>query len=746
MFPPKTPTREFPYQIEGKIGEGAMGEVFLATEPSLGRPVAIKLLRKDMLATLKPAVAREAMQRFIQEARAAASLSHPGITTIYRVSTEGATPYIAMEWLEGETLEALINREAPVEPGRAVHLIHELLDALVEAHEAGIVHRDLKPANLMLVQGGRLKITDFGVAHVDKSELVSTQAHTVLGTPLYASPEQIRGDAIDARSDLYSIGVVLYEMLTGQLPFDGASIFDLAEQMMSTDPAPPSSYNDSIPQLLDEFVLRALSHERNARWGGAREMLSALVPLVDQLTEDLQRSQPGRLPGGEPEPDPGPPVIWTAGRSRVELIAAAVQSWPSQPFGQQHPRQLLKRLLERPLHAPAFVGCARFGSRHFFIYDGLIYAAFDTASDQLGDLVYENLPEDAAAVIYPVPESYLRQVLLMLASAIHPPRVRHSDLDTSYVDLGKMVDKLIHERFSGTLRLHRNGGLGYLFFWQGQEVLNLLSSTGWPATPERERWRDWIDASGAMADVEERRTVLPAFSYREELQGFGFAISRPEDPAEATLGGDGDGPRLRLAPDTSAMPEERAARGTSTTRNIYRSDPMFSFLCWMLTNLPGFFAERDRTRGWKYLATWVDFIERARLHHALPRPNSRQEDFFDLVTSDGDGKVLHLADHLAYAGPEQLQRFADKVITAKEARIKTGDIGGAILIAREFSDDIDPLYQELIAEPEKTSLLYNLQNSFTKYEGFVRIGTTRGFHLLLVRESSQGFEPLLLGA
>jgi serine/threonine protein kinase len=747
MILPETPTPEFPYQIEGQIGEGAMGTVYRAHEPSLGRKVAIKVLRQDMLGSMRPDVAQEAMQRFTQEARAAAALSHPGITTIYRVGTIADAPYIVMEWLEGRTLEDIIDEAAPLEVNEVLLWTLTLLEALQQAHQVGIIHRDIKPANLMVLTTGRLKVTDFGVAHVEQSDLVSTKANMILGTPLYASPEQIRGEPVDARSDIYSIGVVIYEALTGRLPFEANGIFQLAELMRTSAPTRPSTFNSQIPDGVEKVLLRALARDANQRFPSATAMLEAIAPFVTFDTTGtgfpVISSTTTPNPAIKAPVQTGPPTVVTRGKNRMELVANMVQTWASQPFGMQNPGVLLARLLERPLHAAAFAGAVKFGERFFLLYDGLIYAAFNVVTGESGDIVYETIPEDVTASIFPVPEHQRKQLVLLLSSLVHEPRVRHANLDTSFVDLRKMADKLREERFSGAIKLRRGGELGYILLWQGENVCNVFSA-GWHEDASRSNWRTWIADADAIADVEERRTVLPAIAYREELKNFAFQVEKVDRMTPETIGGQEKGePIYQITPDSSDMPANRAARGTATMRNIYRSDPLFSFLCWMLTGLPSYFTERSLAKGWKYLAGWTSLVEKATLHYTLPRPASRDEDFFDLVTTDNEGKVLHVIDHYARVGPEELTAFVEKTRAAKEARIKTGDIGGAILIAREFLPETFELYKEFIAEPEKTSLLYNLQSTFTKYSGFVRIGPTRGFHLLLVRESSRGFEPLI---
>lgn len=744
MFPPERPTNDFPYIVEAQIGQGSMGTVFRASEPSLGRTVAIKVLRADVLAIMDADFAREAAQRFAQEARAAAALSHPSITTIYRVGSSDGTPYIAMEWLEGRTLEQVVE-EGPLPVEQTLGLIISLLEGLEAAHSTGIIHRDLKPANIMLLRNGRLKITDFGVAHVDQSDLVSTKANTILGTPLYASPEQLNGDKIDTRSDIYSAGVLLYELLTGRLPFEAKGLFELARQVMTQTPPAPSKFV-GLPRGLEDVVLKSLRRDRAERYLSAAQMRHALTSFVSVPTFVGRLSHP-TPPGGlvlsESPAGAGAAIknIRVDAREPSRMIVGLAKSWESQPFGTQAPDKLLARLLERPLHARAFAGVVRFDTTYILLHDGIIYGAFDVASGKEGDAAHEALPKSAKAVIYPVPDKLDAHVIIALASLLHAPKRRHSDLDTSYVDLGKMADALEAEGFSGAIKLEKDRDLGYILFWHGDQILSLFSG-GWSDNISSLSWRQWVESTGARAHVEEHRTKLPGVAYREELRDFGFDIELVHDEAQATLTAD-SGPKLKLVPSKQAGGSRRAMRGSKTLRSIYRSDPTFKYLCWMLTHLPGIFARHKRTRGWKYLAGWVKEIQTATLHHKLPRPQERAEDHFDLVTQDLDGKVLHVADRRAIVDAAALEEFVEKVKEAKAARLKTGDIGGAILIARKFARDVDASYLEAIKEPEKTSLFYNLQNSFNRYEGFVRIGPTRGFHLLLVRETDQGFEPLL---
>jgi serine/threonine protein kinase len=197
-----------PFRMVGKVGEGAMGVVYRAEDLELGRPVAIKLIKPEHLASLG-GLAGQAAARFLQEARAAAAVRHPGATVVHRVGTEGGQPYLVMEWLDGQTLEAALAQRGRLPWEQAARLGLYLLAVLDAAHRQGIVHRDVKPANVMLLRGGAPKLTDFGIARVRGSSATDTLAGVVVGTPRYAAPEQLAGRPVDARADLYALGGVL---------------------------------------------------------------------------------------------------------------------------------------------------------------------------------------------------------------------------------------------------------------------------------------------------------------------------------------------------------------------------------------------------------------------------------------------------------------------------------------------------------------------------------------------------------
>src|SRR3954465_4344487 len=246
------------YRIERKLGAGGMGAVYLAEDQGLGRRVAIKILND------RHAADDSFIERFRREAKNAAGLSHPNIVSIYDRGEAEGTYYIAMEYLDGRSLKELIVGRGPAPIKTAIDYARQTLAAVGFAHRQGIVHRDIKPHNVIVNPEGRLKVTDFGIARSGASQM--TEAGSIIGTAQYLSPEQARGAHVDQRSDIYSVGVVLYEMLTGEVPFGGDTPVEIAMKHLSNVPSAPSDLNPTVPHDLDAIVLRALAKDPGGRY------------------------------------------------------------------------------------------------------------------------------------------------------------------------------------------------------------------------------------------------------------------------------------------------------------------------------------------------------------------------------------------------------------------------------------------------------------------------------------------------
>src|SRR5918998_1298679 len=272
------------YRIIDRVGSGGMADVYCAEDGELGRRVAIKLLYSRF------ADDPDFVERFRREASSAAALNHPNVVQVFDRGEWDGTPYIAMELLEGRNLKDIVREHGPLEPAYALDMVLQILRAARFAHRRGVVHRDIKPHNVIVDAEGRAKVTDFGIARAGSSDM--TETGLIMGTAQYISPEQAQGHPVDARSDLYSIGVVLYELLTGAVPFDAESPVTIALKQVSEEPVPPRVRNPAVPPALEAVVMRAIRKDPAERYQDADQFIAALenaaagiVPPEDTVAE-----------------------------------------------------------------------------------------------------------------------------------------------------------------------------------------------------------------------------------------------------------------------------------------------------------------------------------------------------------------------------------------------------------------------------------------------------------------------------
>ena len=313
------------YKIKRVLGKGAMGVVYEGLDPRLSRTVAVKTI---LVGELDPATAQEYSMRFAREAQAVARLNHPNIVQVYDFGEEGEIAYIVMEYIRGKELKAAFDTGERFTLRESTRLMTELLEALDFAHNEGVVHRDIKPANVMVDHEGHVKLADFGVARIsDPDRQGATQVGTMVGTPAYMSPEQVQGLKIDRRTDIFSAGVVFYQFLTGQRPFQGGGAFSVAKRIVQDDPPAPSLIIDSISPDYDEIVSRALAKDPDKRFQSAGEFAEALQRAAEGLPAEVpeddstQMLREGDLPHADPAPaHPSPaPFVPDAQGTEVEL-------------------------------------------------------------------------------------------------------------------------------------------------------------------------------------------------------------------------------------------------------------------------------------------------------------------------------------------------------------------------------------------------------------------------------------------
>jgi serine/threonine-protein kinase len=259
------------YEVERHLGRGGMGDVYLVRDTVINRQAALKTIRPEQ--NLDPAEVIEMRQRFYREAQTAGKLTHPNIVTIYDVGEDLGMSYIVMEYVEGHTLAQWMKQQR-FSVAQIKHVVFNAAIGLDYAHENGIFHRDVKPDNVMVSKSGIVKVMDFGIARVVESTL--TRTGNVIGTPAYMSPEQVSGQKIDGRSDIFSLGVILYELLTGKKPFTGETMTSLMFSIVRDTPKPPSTIDSKIAPSWDEILVKAMAKDRNKRYASARDLAAAV--------------------------------------------------------------------------------------------------------------------------------------------------------------------------------------------------------------------------------------------------------------------------------------------------------------------------------------------------------------------------------------------------------------------------------------------------------------------------------------
>jgi serine/threonine protein kinase len=337
------------YEIIKELGRGSMGMVYLAHDPNINREVALKILRPDRVESA------DFVQRFLKEARAIGRLAHTNIVTVYDVGVDQKTVFIAMELLRGAPLNVHARNKA-LSIDEITELGIEIASSLDYAHGKGIVHRDIKPPNIMITEDGHVKITDFGIAHIDDIEATQqTQAGEILGTPNYMSPEQVLGKKVDGRSDLFSLGVILYELVSGAKPFKGENLGSIFNAITTTVPVKLADLKPDTPQALSDIIMKSLSKDPALRYQTGKEMADALA-----ATRRKQLFEAGTIPG---KGWPGKRIAAAAIIAMAVLLTAAAifimsgkkDKLAIEPMNQSPAAEAVLNLESEPVGAQVFI-------------------------------------------------------------------------------------------------------------------------------------------------------------------------------------------------------------------------------------------------------------------------------------------------------------------------------------------------------------------------------------------------------
>lgn len=710
-----------------------MGAVIEAWDPALERRVAIKIIRERFLASLEPTEVREVRERFLQEARAAARLNHPAIATVYRVGTERGWPYIVMEWLEAESLEHRIQRVGQLDLRSAARIAVQVLAALHEAHLAGVIHRDVKPGNIMVAEADRAKLLDFGIARLRDSDLARTRPGLIMGTPWYASPEQLTGRPVDGRSDQYGFACVLYEMLCGQPPFSDESITAVLRAHESEVPVPISERVSGLSESVNDVVMRALSKQPEARYDSARAMALALRDVLRTTPDAAIR--PGRASAARTAPLPAVRSARVVPTEPAAMLEALSADWTASHVGPIEREALFDQLAERPLHTAPFCGLVQADDTWMLVSHGLVHGVADAQAGLNGDPAVEALHDNLHVTLYTLPNSWPDGVIALLADALARPPVPDAQvLDTHLVDIVALLERLSAQGFTGNLRLRSELGHGVVLFRDGARLLDLIGGQ-WGSPADERRWETWIGDVPAQASVEPYAPHFPAVTWRRQLRDLLLRVVRPDHEQSSPVRVDAvaDAQATNLVIDREEA--DRVDRGASTIVHLVQSDPAWTLARYVIADLPLQFERHQRTRRWRGLIEPIATTSRVRLHHA-PDHRGKAPVIFDAVTLDPQERPLHLLRNVAHGTPGVIEQFVRHVVRTRESPEAGQTIVGAVLMAPSFRDDALSRWMEL-QKVHGGGLILGTIDAFAHLEG--RFHTRAGpVHILLVERGEDG--------
>lgn len=710
-----------------------MGAVYRAHEPSLNRAVAVKVIRPEFLANLDDTRVETVTERFTQEARALARLNHPNVVTIYRIGSEDGVPFLAMEWIDAPPLNELLEEQRKRSQTEVVRVANQVLKALDAAHRARIIHRDVKPGNISLDSEGRVKLFDFGISQLRSPEqsMTLTQPGMVMGTPLYASPEQLTGGMVDGRTDLYSLSAVLYEMISGQpLHNEFSTIRDLVHAHRNS-PAPKlTQLNPDVPEALAKFVERGLSFHPGDRPASAAHMLRELRDIV----RGVRDSQPVRnAVRHAPITLTDVPTARVEATGQVGLVTSYIARWSPQSVKGIDKHKLIRELTERPLHAEAFCGAVNVAESWCLFHEGLVYAIFDEAGG-FGDEVFERLPDVVDATIYKAGDnSNTVPALAASLQSIDSAPTYQSGVS----DLVALQSRLSAEGFDGALRIQGEVGVVLALFDRGKRVLDVVGGS-FPIIDREQRWESWISEIHCTARVEARRIVFPALTYRQQLKQARLTVVRPNEKRDEDILED----RVAAAASVDLVPvDQELGRGESTMLQLVHSDPAFQCMRYLVGQFPLQMEQHRRVKPWKRLLAPLADVRTVVLHHGQPVSGGRTEEF-DGVTLDPNQRANHLVRFAAAATAQSLGQFVRSVLDAS-AQPEGEHLVGGVLVARRFEECALEAWLAL----QKTysgSVFRSALSSFSHAEGVFVSPNGSTLHILLVELTESGeYRPLM---
>jgi serine/threonine protein kinase len=731
------------YEVRGELGRGGMGVVYRGYDSKLEREVAIKVIENvgDGADLLTQTSHQELVERFRTEAKAIAKLSHPNIVNIYDFGVEQDKNYMVMELLKGRDLSQLLKFNSPLSPELVIKCVIHVCAALDYAHQTGIIHRDIKPANMILLDNGITKLMDFGIARIQESQSQLTQAGTILGSVLYISPEQlISAQKVDKRADIYSLGISMYELLTGKFPYDGDNVASIISKIMSSQPEPPSSHNTKISAELDEIVLHSIEKNPDNRFQRASELGEALSDLLYQM-KGGNAADPMRGTSGGPGTLSSSSAISKTSFARAleftlvegvdkinlySLVYRVIQTWSVENLGN---KPLLEAIYKNENLSQAIVVSDRV---ILLVYKGLVIGAVSTEPDKVGSGAYEVTADITRVDIKAcIPSEAQQEFLVVLASILGGGFLLAKHPACNSNDLENLQEKAKEESFTGHMEIIDATEIKYKGFVDGKEIFTLI-------TPNKNS-----QSKTNKMDIEVYEAKLKLFgpSLRRAL------IDTTLEVISKTHGSSSSFKQLTLQKESKIIPElvEEAIRNTdiaTLTSNdkvitigkqsvkysaIIEDFSAYTLVRWLIKDLLIKVARSKNFANLKGNFSWIWNLKTVKLSQSVKLLEGKTLNF-DLVAYDNFEKLSVVARYSSHGSVAEMQNFLSDVSMLKKG-VPNSDIKAAMYISGdEFFPEVLKFYEKIARRQSLFSL--------TSPKSFISLG---GFHFFMIRESYTGY-------
>jgi serine/threonine protein kinase len=731
------------YEVRGELGRGGMGVVYRGFDNKLEREVAIKVIENvgenaDMLTQTSH---QELVERFRTEAKAIAKLSHPNIVSIFDFGVEQDKNYMVMELLKGRDLSQLLKFNSPLSIELVIKCIIHVCAALDYAHQTGIIHRDIKPANMILLDNGITKLMDFGIARIQESQSQLTQAGTILGSVLYISPEQlISAQKVDKRADIYSLGISMYELLTGKFPYDGDNVASIISKIMSSQPEPPSIFNPKISPELDEIVLHTIEKNPDNRFQRASELGEALSEVLYKLKGGNTADPLRGTSSGAVTPSSSSAVSKTSYARAMEislvegvdkinlysLIYRVIQTWSVENIGN---KPLLEAIYKNENLSQAIVVSDKV---ILLVYKGLVIGAVSSDPDHIGSGAYEVTAEITRVDIKAcIPSESQQEYLVVLSSILGSGFLLAKHPACNSNDLENLHEKAKEESFTGHMEIIDATEIKYKGFVDGREIFTLIYPNKNPNSKTNK-----MDI-----EVYEAKLKLYGPSLRRAL------IDTTLEVISKTHGSSSSFKQLSLQRVNKIIPElvEEAIRNTdiaTLTSNdkvisigkqstkysaIIEDFSAYTLVKWLIKDLLIKIARAKNFDSLKNIFSWIWNLKTVKLSQTIKLQEGKPVSF-DLIAYDNSEKLSVVARYSSQGSVSEIQNFLNDVSRLKKG-LPNSDIKAAVYISGdEFYPEVVKFYDKIA---KRQSIL-----SFSGPRTFIGNG---GFHFFMVRESYTGY-------